>query len=385
MSLRGRPGMLDQFNATIDKLYGAAVDRRRWDEAFTAVEQLTDCAGMVINLVSKGDASDNLTMFGPRVLQHGAREDVDEYDRDLIAKCPRVAAGIAYPDAPYICDHMILTEAEMDRDPVYDWHSRHGLRYFVGSVLGETPRHRLMWSLQRTPAQGHVGAEDIRRFELLKPHVRRALTLAEQVGTLRSFQRFSSAVLDCLPNALFALGADGCLLFANAAARLLLERGDGIQLADGRLRARSTADQARLDRLIRQALAPAADAVHSWALVSRADGGLPYATFVSPLNVQEDELLAAAAKVLVVVHDVGRRVQPQAEIVRSVFGLTEAEARLACALVGGHSIESAAALLRIKPSTVRSHLKSVFRKVGVNRQQDLVQLVAKLSSSPALP
>ena len=69
----------------------------------------------------------------------------------------------------------------------------------------------------------------------------------------------------------------------------------------------------------------------------------------------------------------------------SLYGLTDAEARLAGALSGGHSLESAAALLRIQPSTARAHLKAVFRKVGVNRQQDLVRLLASLSTAvPAI-
>ena len=69
----------------------------------------------------------------------------------------------------------------------------------------------------------------------------------------------------------------------------------------------------------------------------------------------------------------------------SLYGLTETEARLASALSGGHSLESAAALLRHRPSTARAHLKAVFRKVGVNRQQDLVRMLATLSAAaPAL-
>jgi DNA-binding CsgD family transcriptional regulator len=61
-----------------------------------------------------------------------------------------------------------------------------------------------------------------------------------------------------------------------------------------------------------------------------------------------------------------------------VYGLTEAEARLASALSAGHSIESAAANLGVQVTTARSQLKSVFRKVGVNRQQDLTRILASL-------
>ena len=57
-----------------------------------------------------------------------------------------------------------------------------------------------------------------------------------------------------------------------------------------------------------------------------------------------------------------------------------AEARLAVALAGGHSLQSAAQLLQVSPETVRFHLKNLFRKLGVNRQQDLVRMLLELST-----
>jgi DNA-binding CsgD family transcriptional regulator len=62
----------------------------------------------------------------------------------------------------------------------------------------------------------------------------------------------------------------------------------------------------------------------------------------------------------------------------SLYNLTETEARLASGIAGGHSVESAAVSLHMRIATARSHLKSVFAKVGVNRQQDLVRLLSSL-------
>jgi DNA-binding CsgD family transcriptional regulator len=63
-----------------------------------------------------------------------------------------------------------------------------------------------------------------------------------------------------------------------------------------------------------------------------------------------------------------------------LYDLTDTEARLASAIGAGHSLESAAASLKMQIGTAQSHLKSVFPKVGVNRQQDLVRLLTSLSS-----
>ena len=90
------------------------------------------------------------------------------------------------------------------------------------------------------------------------------------------------------------------------------------------------------------------------------------------------------ARVLVLVHDSSDHRCADVPMLKSIYGLTEMEARLASALSGGHSVQSAAALLNIQQATARSHLKHVFRKLGVNRQQDLVRLLTSLSDI-ALP
>ena len=365
--------MLEQFSATIDKLYSAATDWGRWPDALASIENLTGSVGAVIGFVPKVESQSGFNLAG-----RFTDEQCATYSATYQPICRRTQYMLAHPEIGAVYDSMVIAESEMDRDPVYDWFGRHGLRYFVGGYLPATAQFNIVWSLQRSPGQGHVQRREIELFKTLAPHVARSIKLADQLGTLRSFERFSSAVLNSLHNALFALGSDGRLLFANAAANRLLERGDGVFLADGHLRTRSVADQAGLDGLIKHALVPKAQESQSWALASRVGGGRPYAIFVSPLKVSDEELLASAAKVLVVIHDVGGRCRPDAELVRGIYGLTEAEAHLAAALGGGHSLESAAALLGVQASTARAHLKAVFRKVGVNRQQDLVRLLASM-------
>ena len=68
---------------------------------------------------------------------------------------------------------------------------------------------------------------------------------------------------------------------------------------------------------------------------------------------------------------------------RSHFGLTLAEARLALHLVTGETLRSAAAKLHISYETARTRLKSIFSKTGTCRQAEVV-VPAKLSAAQAL-
>lgn len=73
----------------------------------------------------------------------------------------------------------------------------------------------------------------------------------------------------------------------------------------------------------------------------------------------------------------------EAYMYRETFGLTPAEARLAARLKEGLSLKEAAEELGIAVNTARNQVKSVFEKLGVNRQSDLIRHLTELSQLAA--
>jgi DNA-binding CsgD family transcriptional regulator len=61
------------------------------------------------------------------------------------------------------------------------------------------------------------------------------------------------------------------------------------------------------------------------------------------------------------------------------FGLTATEARIAVHIFEGGSVASFAATAGCATSTVRKHLKSIFRKTGIARQSELAALLVPTS------
>jgi len=70
---------------------------------------------------------------------------------------------------------------------------------------------------------------------------------------------------------------------------------------------------------------------------------------------------------------------PPVELVRLLFDLTAAEARVARSLAAGETVESIAAESRVSPNTVRTHLRHVLEKTGCRRQADLVAVLGGIS------
>jgi DNA-binding CsgD family transcriptional regulator len=64
-----------------------------------------------------------------------------------------------------------------------------------------------------------------------------------------------------------------------------------------------------------------------------------------------------------------------------MFGLTEAEARLADVLAAGEDLRAAALKLRITYGTARTRLAEIFQKTNTHRQAELVTLLLTLSAT----
>jgi DNA-binding CsgD family transcriptional regulator len=71
---------------------------------------------------------------------------------------------------------------------------------------------------------------------------------------------------------------------------------------------------------------------------------------------------------------------PGADLLRLLFDLTPAEARLTRLLVEGNTLAAAARQLKVTEGTARTHLRGVFAKTGVERQAGLVRLLLGLGA-----
>lgn len=69
---------------------------------------------------------------------------------------------------------------------------------------------------------------------------------------------------------------------------------------------------------------------------------------------------------------------------QQLYQLTNAEARLCEQLSQGKSVAEASAISGIKTSTNRSHLKSIFSKIGVNTQSTLMRILTQVSAASAI-
>jgi|GEM_PF-3473697 len=367
---------LDAFSSTVERLYAAAADPSRWTDALRAVEDFTGSAGAVVCFAPEDPDKDKPFVLAGRFTP----EQCEEYARDFTAICPRTDLAKRRPDLPFHYDALLGNDAELDRDPTYEWfEKRNGVRYYLGVALADVGGYRVNTSVQRARAQGHVQKADLELYGRLRPHLDQALRLSELIGTLGHDRGIGFAALEEMAHGIVVLDADARLLFANAAAEATLRGDGGLRVTRGRLGAARTADARALRRLIGSAAA-GEGARGGWMRVTHASTERGHAVFAAPLAVEDALPGLARPRVLVAIFDLDAGSEVDAGALESLFGLSAKQAEIATLLARGQELGTVARRLDISPDTARTHLKGIFRKLEVNRQPDLAGLLAKLAA-----
>jgi len=212
--------------------------------------------------------------------------------------------------------------------------------------------------------------------EQLIPHFQRALRINGKLFESRRQQMLALGVLNHLPLGVMLVDADLKVCAMNRHVQDIISRRMGLLLRDDRLVSESLTDTIALRSLVHKAVND--DGMEAETLSLSGQSSLSLLLIPNPCE-QGNPASNHCCTIFVAAPELGHHVSQA--LLRSLFGLSPAEARLTHLLVTGKSLSSAASELHISRHTVRTQLKSVFAKTGTNRQPDLVQRVL---TSPAM-
>jgi pimeloyl-ACP methyl ester carboxylesterase/DNA-binding CsgD family transcriptional regulator len=218
------------------------------------------------------------------------------------------------------------------------------------------------------PLSFHRSAAEECVFSCLAPHFVRAQAMQRQWAESDQHRRSLEGAIDALPLGLAVVESSGVIVSINGAMRSMLRHQGTLSIDAGRLLSRP---RRTLDAALRQVLGESSPEV-SLQLGSTEDR---LSVWISRIIGGQEEIEQPRALVWVASQD---------ELVVSESGLCErygttpAEARLVQQLLTGQSLAEIAPNLGVSLNTVKTQLQSVFAKVGVNRQSQLVQAVCSL-------
>lgn len=254
-----------------------------------------------------------------------------------------------------------------------------GNEYVMVTVLHADPASALSLTLARPAEAGDFDPEDERVAAAIAPHLLSVLRLRHQFALARS----STALLDRFDRAVLLLSGGGRVVSGNVRGQQLLDAKDGLLVVNGELRACTPAHTLRL----RQAIQETDRAARGASLQPRATLRLPRPSGGGDLVVRASPVAPSVATtfgvgelvtVALFVHDPEEDAPEVEEMLEDAFGLSHAEAAAAARIWHGDSVAEAAQALGISPNTIKTHLKVVFEKAGVDRQAGLVRKIAML-------
>jgi DNA-binding CsgD family transcriptional regulator len=190
---------------------------------------------------------------------------------------------------------------------------------------------------------------------------------ARIAAILDAFDAMQMAAL-LLDRSLSVVGSNG------TAGRLLDAE---LRVVRGRLVSADREATATLERVLQAVVRNQSSAEPVMPVPLPRNGRRPLLAYPRRLRVLSSGLLAQCLAVVLMV-DLEKDQRPQERTLGLVFQLTPAEARLAAGLASGRALSEVATELGVGKETARAQLKSVFGKMGVRRQSELVAVLARL-------
>jgi DNA-binding CsgD family transcriptional regulator len=186
--------------------------------------------------------------------------------------------------------------------------------------------------------------------------------------------QFAALALDYIETAVFVLDADSRIHFASATAKRMLETGRLCE-RNGLLISANSSETTALRRVVRQCVEAASSSPvpMTFCRLGDAEDALCLGLAVA----RDPEGCSSGKRFLIVFASKPCEASlPDTEQLRSHFGLTDAQAKLAIEIARGEGLKACTRRLGIAISTGRSHLKQIFEKTETRRQAELVRLIS---------
>ncbi|WP_407524703.1 helix-turn-helix transcriptional regulator [Methylobacterium oryzisoli] len=362
----------ERLGAVIDRFYEAATRPDLWQAVLEEYAAALGADGAVLLPAPAAPLAPANSPDLEEVVDVGLRDG-------WLGQNQRIARGLPLLRDPQrvVTESDIFTPRELDHLPFNaEYIGRQGFRWFAGLHLVPDGPRSVILSAERRRQREMFSRGEIEAIARAVPHLQRAGQIAQGLAAARA-----AGMIDAFET----MGFGGILLDRGGTVLSMTERaqahlGRGLVVTRGALLTQHPAAAAALGALIGSLLhsGPAHENPPLGPVgVPRPDGP-PLVVHGAPLARGADAIFQRAQAILLVT-DPQAAGRPATALLRQVYGLTAAEARLAQTLADGSDLAAVADRLGVTVETARSQLKAVFSKTGTHRQPALVALLARFS------
>ena len=374
-----------QLDSVVGSLHEAALGDVPWAVPASTINEIIRTRGNSLAIGRGSTQADAEIFFAQSCFGNEYRKDQDErYFSNFYHRDERVPRALGLPYGQLTPSGHLYTDREKRTSPAYNrtwWNTKKsGLHVRLDGLGGS----HIIWVLANSAAPDRSwNSPQVETIRHLLPHIRQFARVRGMLGEARALGNSLEKLLGNDRFGVIQLDRSARIVAANDRARRLLREARGFRDRDGLLSTSAGPENAALQRLLARVLPPRGVSASGGSLtIGRPGSRTRLVVHVAPVTGRAWDARAQRVAALVLISDPARRPRMDAGLVAEALNLTPAESRLAIMVAAGRTVREIAAISGRTEGTVRWHLKQIFRKQGISRQEDLVRRVLSLEGFP---
>ncbi len=278
----------------------------------------------------------------------------------------------------------IVPQEQMRATPFYqEILSTLGLEYLMAGISLYGEDYRTLLKFFRAGRQDNYSGDQVLQLSVLMPEIRQMMRFTERLYERMVVETAESKAGAPRGAATIVINQEGEVVHANRVAEDLLSQGKILDARQKHLYAPDSLDSNSLSRVMANALGNTGLPVQDCALVGEGSDLAVHQLLALPVPVEEPPFpwMDALRVAVVVVIDPMRKVKVDGNILKTLYHITPAELALVNAMANGIKPVQHAAQVNRSVATVQTQRQSVFEKIGVNNQLELMSVLRDLTTA----
>jgi len=385
---------IDNFSKTVGQIYAASLDPDKWPIALQSlcVELKADKAQMLYidtqNYMISFACSFGFDPFAFNI-------DAKKFRRHFMGD-PVAQYGIANLNEVF-SDRRVVNTQDLHASSMHQ-HIRQpaNMEYLLTVFLTDETDDWSGVCFFRSKECAAFSAEDEQVLALYKPHLQRATSIHKNIAGAFYLKSFQNAVLNNLDMGIIVVNNLHDVMVCNLAAQKAMNYSNALDIIKSHIVCRYSKENSLLHEAVDGALNDALGRSQRTRIAVRLHGRdrqkslIAVVTQLQLQNLEEDHdnlpitktyytaKIPSKKTVLITLSGPHAQMGHSISMLKTLFGLTPAEAVLADCLADDHSLQEAALILGRTIGTIRVQLQSIFEKTDTNRQASLIRLITSI-------
>jgi len=374
MSIKTLLNNTELFSKHIKLLYSAANESDGWGKFIDALVSDLNCQSSLFSIEKTNTAPIPFIKYKGFV-----QEDIDFYFKNIIDNDIWLNSRMLFENQTefFTSDSKVSYKSFRNSFFYKEFCESRDIHFASGGYITGTSNSKGLLTLQRNFQQGSFYGDEITYLNLLYPHIENALKLYERLDILEQEEKKSSVLFNKLPWPVFIINANIEILDVNFLADTLLQQRDDFRKKGKKLI--FSPYPLKLDSYIDKISKQLVSFSRPEPTLTLKGKSTCYEIFCVPFNLEYHNKinLPKEHQFILFINIHNSTYFDFTQKVKSLYGLTNAEALVMNGVVNGVALEDIANQNGLKYSTVKSYLRTTFQKTDTNRQHELVSKFMK--------